>query len=113
MLPPTGNVLVRVSERDLGADRRVENTGRGLCCPDAPGHFRRECHVVGHVDRLVAADVLQYVVGAARLPTAGCPSTNYYTDVWKAAKAFLNTCEVFTLGLDDGTAHAADFEFSR
>lgn len=41
------------------------------------------------------------------------PSTNTYTYVWKTSKAFKGTCQVFTLGLNDGTLHAADFDFSH
>ncbi|HEY7814336.1 MAG TPA: PxKF domain-containing protein, partial [Nakamurella sp.] len=39
-------------------------------------------------------------------------ATGTYTFVWKTAKAFAGTCQVFTLGLNDGTFHTANFKFS-
>jgi YVTN family beta-propeller protein len=39
-------------------------------------------------------------------------ATATYTFVWKTAKAFAGTCQVFTLGLNDGTFHTANFKFS-
>lgn len=35
-----------------------------------------------------------------------------YTFTWKTAKAFAGTCQVFTLGLNDGTFHTANFTFT-
>jgi hypothetical protein len=39
-------------------------------------------------------------------------ATGTYTFVWKTAKAFAGTCQMFTLGLNDGTFHTANFKFS-
>jgi hypothetical protein len=35
-----------------------------------------------------------------------------YTYVWKTSKASAGTCQVFTLGLTDGTFHSADFQYA-
>jgi hypothetical protein len=35
-----------------------------------------------------------------------------YTFTWKTTKAFAGTCQVFTLGLNDGTFHTANFQFA-
>jgi len=35
-----------------------------------------------------------------------------YTYVWKTSKASAGTCQVFTLGLTDGTFHTADFQYA-
>ena len=37
-------------------------------------------------------------------------TTNTYTYVWKTSKAAKGTCQVFTLGLTDGTVHTALFD---
>ena len=39
-------------------------------------------------------------------------ATGTYTFMWKTAKALAGTCQVFTLGLNDGTFHRASFKFS-
>lgn len=39
------------------------------------------------------------------------PSTQTYTYVWKTLKSYAGTCQVFTLGLNDGSLHVADFQF--
>jgi hypothetical protein len=33
--------------------------------------------------------------------------------VWKTSKASAGTCQVFTLGLTDGTFHTADFQYKN
>lgn len=40
------------------------------------------------------------------------PDTDRYTYVWKTTSSWAGTCRRFTLGLDDGSAHSADFLFS-
>jgi hypothetical protein len=39
--------------------------------------------------------------------------TDTYTYVWKTSKASAGTCQVFTLGLTDGTFHTADFQYKK
>ena len=39
--------------------------------------------------------------------------TDTYTYVWKTSKASAGTCQVFTLGLTDGTFHTADFQYKN
>ena len=39
-------------------------------------------------------------------------TTGAYTYVWKTPKTFAGTCAVFTLGLNDGTLHTANFQFN-
>ncbi len=34
-----------------------------------------------------------------------------YTYVWKTAKSWSGTCQLFTLTLNDGTTHTATFQF--
>jgi hypothetical protein len=34
-----------------------------------------------------------------------------YTWVWKTSSSYAGTCQVFTLGLNDGTTHTAQFRF--
>ena len=38
-------------------------------------------------------------------------TTGTYTYVWKTSKASRGTCQVFTLGLNDGTVHTANFQY--
>jgi hypothetical protein len=38
-------------------------------------------------------------------------TTGTYTYVWKTSKASKGTCQVFTLGLNDGTVHTANFQY--
>jgi hypothetical protein len=33
--------------------------------------------------------------------------------VWKTDKAWVGTCRVFVLGLNDGTLHRANFKFTK
>jgi hypothetical protein len=40
-------------------------------------------------------------------------TTGTYTYVWKTAKAAKGTCQVFTLGLTDGTVHTANFQYAN
>ena len=40
-------------------------------------------------------------------------NTDTYTYVWKTSKASEGTCQVFTLGLTDGTFHTADFQYKN
>lgn len=40
-------------------------------------------------------------------------TTNTYTYVWKTAKASAGTCQVFTLGLNDGTTYTANFQYTH
>jgi len=41
------------------------------------------------------------------------PATSTYTYVWKTSKASAGTCQVFTLGLTDGTFHTASIQYAR
>lgn len=41
------------------------------------------------------------------------PITATYSYVWKTSKDWAGTCRVFTLKLDDGTAHSATFQFTK
>ena len=41
------------------------------------------------------------------------PVTDTYSYVWKTNKDWAGTCRVFTLKLDDGTAHTATFQFTK
>ena len=41
------------------------------------------------------------------------PTTGTYTYVWKTSKASNGTCQVFTLGLNDGTFHTAQFDYVK
>jgi hypothetical protein len=38
-------------------------------------------------------------------------TTGTYTYVWKTSKASKGTCQVFTLKLNDGTTHTANFQY--
>ncbi len=40
-------------------------------------------------------------------------ATGLYTYVWKTSKTWAGSCRRFTLTLGDGTAHTADFQFTR
>jgi Tol biopolymer transport system component len=40
-------------------------------------------------------------------------ATDSYTYVWKTEKAWAGTCRQFTMKLDDGTVHQANFKFKR
>lgn len=39
------------------------------------------------------------------------PAAGTYTYVWKTLKAWSGTCQLFTLGLNDTSAHTAEFQF--
>ena len=39
-------------------------------------------------------------------------ATGTYTYVWKTSKASAGTCQIFTLGLNDGTFYTANFEYA-
>jgi hypothetical protein len=40
------------------------------------------------------------------------PTTGTYTFNWKTLKSYAGTCAIFTLTLNDGTTHTANFRFS-
>jgi hypothetical protein len=41
------------------------------------------------------------------------PDSDQYTYVWKTNKGWANSCRIFTIMLDDGSAHQASFSFTR
>lgn len=58
-----------------------------------------------------SVDGIEETVTAGGSSLAYDPATDTYTYVWKTNKAWANTCRQFTLGLNDGTFHSANFQF--
>ena len=67
----------------------------------------------------VACDTLEPVAGSEPTSTTGKTvlryslATDQYTYVWRTYKAWRGTCRQLTIMLDDGTVHAAYFDFTR
>ena len=62
--------------------------------------------MLGRRTTLITAAVSVALLGGEYDATTGT-----YTYVWKTSKASKGTCQVFTLGLNDGTFHTANLEY--
>jgi hypothetical protein len=60
-------------------------------------------------DGSAAVDTIQTVTAGSSSLTYDAAS-NTYTYVWKTDKSWAGTCQVFILGLSDGTTHMANFQ---
>ncbi len=103
-LPPVANPPA-VNTENAGRTVPIKfslggNYGLGVLAMDYPLLQPVDCTTGTPVGRSsVLNNSLQYSAGT-------------YTYVWKTDKAFAGTCQVFMLGLNDGTVYTANFKFS-
>ena len=62
-------------------------------------------------DSTVPIDTIEQTVTARESALSYDATTDQYTYVWKTQKAWAGTCRQFTMKLDDGTTHLANFKF--
>jgi probable HAF family extracellular repeat protein len=62
-------------------------------------------------DSTAPTDFIEQTVAARESTLSYDPTADQYTYVWKTQKAWAGTCRQFTIKLDDGTIHSADFKF--
>ncbi|HEX6711326.1 MAG TPA: PxKF domain-containing protein, partial [Rubrobacter sp.] len=62
-------------------------------------------------DSTASVDTIEQTVIARESALSYDATADQYTYVWKTQKAWAGTCRQFTMKLDDGTTHSADFKF--
>jgi hypothetical protein len=62
-------------------------------------------------DSAAPVDLIEQTVAAGESTLSYDATADQYTYVWKTQKAWTGTCRQFTMKLDDGTTHQADFKF--
>ena len=102
--PPTINVAkARVGipvKFSLGGDQ-----GLDIFAADYPKSQRIACDSTAPIDRIEQT----VTTGASNISYD--VATGQYIYVWKTTKAWKGTCRQFTMKLDDGTVHQANFRF--
>jgi len=102
--PPTINVAkagVGIPVKfSLGGDQ-----GLDIFAADYPKSQRIACDSTAPIDRIEQT----VTTGASNISYD--VATGQYTYVWKTRKAWKGTCRQFTMKLDDGTVHRANFKF--
>lgn len=102
--PPTVNVAKAGSaipvKFSLGGDK-----GLNILPAGSPSSQQVSC------DSSQPLDDIEQTVSPGQSALTYDPATGQYTYVWKTAKAWAGTCQRFTLTLDDGTSHYANFKF--
>src|SRR5215203_3315723 len=102
--PPTINVAkARVGipvKFSLGGDQ-----GLDIFAADYPKSQRIACDSTAPIDRI------EQTVSAGASNISYDVATGQYIYVWKTTKAWKGTCRQFTMKLDDGTVHRANFKF--
>jgi hypothetical protein len=64
-------------------------------------------------DSSAPLDAIEQTVTAGSSSLSYDAATNIYTYVWKTDKSWANTCRQLKITLTDGTAHVANFKFSK
>jgi len=64
-------------------------------------------------DSSAPLDAIEQTVTAGSSSLSYDATTNIYTYVWKTDKSWANTCRQLKVTLTDGTAHVANFKFSK
>jgi YVTN family beta-propeller protein len=80
--------------------------GLGVLAPGSPTTTPVNCVTGAPVGPAVPAEA----AGASGLQFD--PATGTYSYNWKTEKAYAGTCQVFSLTLNDGTTHVANFQFT-
>jgi Tol biopolymer transport system component len=83
----------------LGSDQ-----GLDVFAADYPKSQRINC------DSSAPIDSIEQTVSAGKSSLSYDALTDQYTYVWKTEKAWTGTCRQFTMKLDDGTVHQANFK---
>ncbi|MFJ9447007.1 PxKF domain-containing protein [Kitasatospora sp. NPDC101235] len=79
------------------------NRGLGILAPGQPSVQEADCTTGAPIGSPVPAET----AGGSSLQYD--PASDTYTWVWKTVKTWAGTCQMFTLGLNDGTTHTALF----
>ena len=81
--------------------------GLGIIASGYPKINRYACGVIANVD------AIEETVNAGGSSLSYDPIADQYVYVWKTDKIWAGSCGTFTLKLDDGTVHTANFQFKK